>query len=212
MTPAFRYTLLWLAGSTLAVFAALALLGGGYADGEFRLRIPTRSITRRRILDSLFSGSPVIQFDPRIHVPEGSWLVWPWGYDTLLTSITRLFGPFASEAEANRVLMNIPPAAIPIAVGLVVIIARQLALPFFLAAAFRDGLFRAAAGLHAVCGGQHRSSLRRVAVDPGNAECRNLVLQCRSAVLWCGHHARLRARERRSRSTMGYSSCRSRSQ
>ena len=35
--------------------------------------------------------------------------------------------------------MNIPPAAVPIAVGLVVIIARQLALPFFLALLFVMG-------------------------------------------------------------------------
>jgi hypothetical protein len=69
-------------------------------------------------------------------VPEGSWLVWPWGFDTFLTSITRLLGPYASEAEANRILMNIPPAAVPIAVGLVVIIGRQLALPFLLTALF----------------------------------------------------------------------------
>ena len=139
MTPAFRYTLLWLAGSTLAVFAALTMLTGGYSDGEFLPSNADAFYHARRILDSLFSGSPVIQFDHRIHVPEGSWLVWPWGFDTLLTSITRLFGPYASEAQANRVLMNIPPAAIPIAVGLVVIIARQLALPFFLALLFVMG-------------------------------------------------------------------------
>jgi hypothetical protein len=133
MTVAFRYTLLWLAGSTLAVLAALTLLTAGHADGEF---IPSNADAfyhARRILDSLFGGAPVIQFDDRIHVPEGSWLTWPWGFDTLLTWITRLFGPYANEAQANRVLMNIPPAAAPIAVGLVVIIARQLALPFFLA-------------------------------------------------------------------------------
>ncbi|MES1263305.1 MAG: hypothetical protein ABUL69_03040, partial [Peristeroidobacter soli] len=90
----------------------------------------------RRILDSLFSGNPVIQFDDRIHVPEGSWITWPWGFDTLLTSITRLFGPYTSEADANRVLLNIPPGAVTIAVGLVVIIARQLVLPFFLTVLF----------------------------------------------------------------------------
>ena len=133
MTPAFRYTLLWLAGSTLAVIAALTMLTAGHVDGEFVPSHADAFYHARRILDSLFSGAPVIQFDPLIHVPEGSWLTWPWGYDTLLTWITRLFGPYASEAEANRVLMNIPPAAIPIAVGLVVIIARQLALPFVLA-------------------------------------------------------------------------------
>src|SRR6187431_2670604 len=136
MTPAFRYTLLWLGGSTLAMVAALTLLSAGYANGEFLPSNADAFYHARRILDSLFSGSPVIQFDDRIHVPEGSWLTWPWGFDTLLTSITRLFGPYASEAQANRVLMNIPPAAAPIAVGLVVIIARQLALPFFLALLF----------------------------------------------------------------------------
>jgi hypothetical protein len=136
LTPAFRYTLLWLAGSILAMFAAMAMLSAAYANGEFLPSNADAFYHARRILDSLFSGSPVIQFDDRIHVPEGSWLVWPWGFDTFVTSITRLFGPFASEAEANRVLMNIPPAAAAIAVGLVVIIARQLALPFFLAALF----------------------------------------------------------------------------
>ena len=139
MTPAFRYTLIWLAGSMLALFAALTMLSGGYSNGEFLPSNPDAFYHARRILDSLFSGSPVIQFDPRIHVPEGSWLVWPWGFDTLLTSITRLFGPYASEAQANRVLMNIPPVAVPIAVGLVVIIARQLALPFLLTLLFVTG-------------------------------------------------------------------------
>jgi hypothetical protein len=123
----------------LAGFSALAMLSGGYTDGEFLPSNPDAFYHARRILDSLFSGSPVIQFDPRIHVPEGSWLTWPWGFDTLLTSITRLFGPYASEAQANRVLMNIPPVAVPIAVGLVVIIARQLALPFLLTLLFVMG-------------------------------------------------------------------------
>jgi hypothetical protein len=132
MTLAFRYTLLWLAGSTLAVVAALTLLSAGYANGEFLPSNADAFYHARRILDSLFTGTPVIQFDDRIHVPEGSWLTWPWGFDTLLTQITKLFGPYASEAQANRVLMNIPPAALPLAVGLVVIITRQLALPFFL--------------------------------------------------------------------------------
>ena len=65
MTPAFRYTLLWLAGSTLALFAAMAMLGAGYSAGEFVPSNPDAFYHARRILDSLFSGSPVIQ--PRMH-------------------------------------------------------------------------------------------------------------------------------------------------
>jgi hypothetical protein len=136
LTLAFRYTLLWLAGSILAMFAAMAMISAAYANGEFLPSNADAFYHARRVLDLLFSGSPLNQFDDRIHVPEGSWLVWPWGFDTLLASITGLFGPYGSEADANRVLMNIPPAAMPIAVGLVVIIARQLALPFFLAVLF----------------------------------------------------------------------------
>ena len=134
MTPAFRYALLWLAGSLLMVVAALSMLSGSYAGGEFGPSNGDAFYHAARILDSLFSGEPVIQFDPKIHAPEGSWLVWPWGYDTLMTQITRMFGPFANEAAANRVLMNIPPATAPIAVALVVVIARQLSLSFFYAA------------------------------------------------------------------------------
>jgi hypothetical protein len=136
MSQSMRWTLLWLAGSTFAVIAALTLLTAAHIDNEFLPSNPDAFYHARRILDSLFSGEPVIQFDARIHVPEGSWLTWPWGFDTLMTALTRLFGPYANEAAANRVLMNIPPAAAPIAVGIVVLIARQLALPFFLAVIF----------------------------------------------------------------------------
>jgi hypothetical protein len=68
-----------------------------------------------------------------------------------MARITSLFGPFANRDDANRVLMNIPPAAAPIAVALVVNIARQLKLHFLLAALFvlsfaalptANGLFR----------------------------------------------------------------------
>jgi hypothetical protein len=99
----------------------------------------------------VFSGNPVIQFDDRIHVPEGSWLTWPWGYDTVMARITSLFGPFANREEANRVLMNIPPAAAPIAVALVVNVARQLKLHFVLAALFVLG-FAALPTAHALFG------------------------------------------------------------
>ncbi len=133
MSLTFRWTLLWLGASTLLVVAALTMLTAAHVDGEFIPAHPDAFYHARRILDSLFSGQPVIQFDSHIHVPEGSWLTWPWGFDTLMTSVTGLFGPYATEAAANRILMNIPPAAAPIAVGLVVLIARQLALPFFLA-------------------------------------------------------------------------------
>jgi hypothetical protein len=136
MTPAFRWTLLWIAGSMVMVAGALAMLGSSLADHQYLPSNADAFYHARRILDSVFSGNPVIQFDDRIHVPEGSWLTWPWGFDTVMARITSLFGPFANREDANRVLMNIPPAAAPIAVALVVNIARQLKLHFMLASLF----------------------------------------------------------------------------
>jgi len=136
MTPAFRWTLLWIAGSMVMVAGALSMLGASLVDHQYLPATADSFYHARRILDSVFSGNPVIQFDNRIHVPEGSWLAWPWGFDTVMARITSLFGPFANRDDANRVLMNIPPAAAPIAVALVVNIARQLKLHFLLAALF----------------------------------------------------------------------------
>jgi hypothetical protein len=136
MTPAFRWTLLWIVGSMVMVAGALSMLTASLVDNQYLPASPDSFYHARRILDSVFSGNPVIQFDDRIHVPEGSWLAWPWGYDALMAQITSVFGPFANRDEANRVLMNIPLISAPIAVALVANIARQLKLHFLLAALF----------------------------------------------------------------------------
>ena len=60
MTPAFRYALLWLAGSLLMVVAALSMLSASYAGGEFGPSNGDAFYHAARILDSLFSGEPVI--------------------------------------------------------------------------------------------------------------------------------------------------------
>ncbi len=128
------------------------MLTASLVDDQFLPASADSFYHARRILDSVFSGNPVIQFDDRIHAPEGSWLTWPWGFDALMARITSVFAPFASRDEANRVLMNIPLISAPIAVALVVNISRQLKLHFLFAALFVlgfaalptvHGLFRA---------------------------------------------------------------------
>ena len=63
MTPAFRYTLLWIVGSLLLVGAALTMLPGAFLDGQYVPATPDAFYHARRILDSVASGAPVIQFD-----------------------------------------------------------------------------------------------------------------------------------------------------
>jgi hypothetical protein len=136
MSPAFRRALLWLVGSAIMYVGAMSSISAAYADGKYVPDNEDAFYHARRILDAVMGHAPVAQFDAKIHAPEGSWLTWPWGFDALMAGMTSLFGPFTDIDQANRVLMNIPPLFCVLAVLLVVIIARQVALPFLLSAVF----------------------------------------------------------------------------
>ena len=128
MTPAFRYTLLWTLGSLVIVFAALTMVPGARIDGHYVPSNADAFYHARRILDVVMTGAPVAQFDVSIHHPEGSWIAWPWGFDTAMATIVGWFGPFTSEADAVAVLVHIPVAAAALALALLVVLWRQLEL------------------------------------------------------------------------------------
>ena len=52
-----------------------------------------------------------IEFDALIQHPEGSWISWPWGYDTAMATVVGWFGPFTSESAAAAVLLHLSVAA-----------------------------------------------------------------------------------------------------
>jgi hypothetical protein len=132
MTPGFRNVLLWIVGALIIVIMALMPLQGAHLNGEYLPAHADAFYHARRILDVVMTGQPVMQFDPKIHVPEGSWITWPWAYDSAMAWITSWFGPFANEAAANRVLMHIPVAMSAIFIGIVLLVAVQLELSFAL--------------------------------------------------------------------------------
>ncbi len=140
MTPAFRYTLLWIAGSIALVIAALSLLSGAYVDGHYVPSTPDAFYHARRILDSVVSGEPVAEFDALILQPEGSRILWPWGFDTVMATIVGWFGPFPDETAAAAVLVHLPVAAVPLAVAWLVLLWRQLQLSLPAAALATIGL------------------------------------------------------------------------
>jgi hypothetical protein len=126
MSPSFRVAVIWILGALVMVLLALMPLSASYLNGEYVPSNADAFYHARRALDVAMTGQPVLQFDPRIHVPEGSWINWPWAYDSVLGWITRAFGPFASEAQANRVLLRIPVACAPLFIAIVLGIARVL--------------------------------------------------------------------------------------
>jgi len=129
-SPALQSLILWAIGAALITAFSLMGLSSAFADGQYVPAHNDAFYHARRILDAVMTGQPVAQFDPRMHVPEGSWVSWPWCFDAAMASITRWFGPFTDEAAANAVLMHIPVFAGPVAVALVVWLARLLRLGF----------------------------------------------------------------------------------
>ncbi len=82
----------------------------------------------RRILDAAFSGAGLRQFDPLIHVPEGSWVSWPWGYDYLLAKLLQLVLWISPTTDAMKVLVYIPVFWIPVNVALLLALTTTLGL------------------------------------------------------------------------------------
>jgi hypothetical protein len=128
VTPAFRYTLLWIGGSLVLIVAALTMVSGARVDATYVPSNPDSFYHARRILDVVMTGEPVAQFDKWVQHPEGSWIAWPWGFDTAMATIVGWFGPFASESAAAAVLFHLSVVAAPVALGLLVLLWRQLGL------------------------------------------------------------------------------------
>ncbi len=119
---------IWLVVSALAVLSCSINLSSAKLDGEY---IPTGNDSfyhARRILDTAQDPAAFYQFDTRIHAPEGSLLVWPWGYDYAMARIVRVGTQAGLSADPMGVLMWIPVAAVLISLALLIVIARRLKL------------------------------------------------------------------------------------
>lgn len=83
----------------------------------------------RRILDTVQNPASFYQFDNKIHAPEGSLLVWPWGYDYAMAALVRVGLAIGVSENPMAILTWIPVAAVFLSIGLLVLIARRLQLP-----------------------------------------------------------------------------------
>jgi hypothetical protein len=88
----------------------------------------------RRILDAVSDLSAFYEFDPKIHAPEGSMLVWPWGYDYFMAGLVQLALRAGLSTEPLRILLWIPIAAVFVSMALLIAIARRLGLSTWLTA------------------------------------------------------------------------------
>lgn len=128
MTKAFRFTLVWLAGSFIAILMSLNTLPASLVDGHY---IPVGNDSfyhARRILDSVADADAFFEFDTRIHAPEGSQLPWPWAYDYVMAKAVSAWLALGSPLQPMTILAYLPLLAIPISIALIVGITRALNL------------------------------------------------------------------------------------
>ena len=121
-------TLLWLCATGISIFLALLVIDSAFFEGKYIPMGNDSFYHARRMLDTAIGERGFYQFDERIHVPDGSWIPWPWAYDYLMGQAAR-FALWVSPATNPLGFLTYMP---------VVWLAINAAL--FLAAARRAGL------------------------------------------------------------------------
>lgn len=119
------YLLLWLVASGLTVFVA-SLFSSASLTGDGYIPVGNDSFYHaRRILDAVSGDPGFYQFDPAIHVPEGSWLTWPWAYDYLASRVVLLFLFLGVADEPGTALAFLPVGFALVNVGLFILVLRS---------------------------------------------------------------------------------------
>lgn len=128
MKPELRVFIGWLLASALGFAITLAQFPAVFVDGHYVFIGPDSFYHGRRILDAVADPSSFYQFDPKMQVPEGGIIIWPWAYDFVMSLIVRLGLALHLSSNPLAILVHIPVFAYPLCLGLVAIICRQLRL------------------------------------------------------------------------------------
>ena len=81
-----------------------------------------------RILDAAVGERGFYQFDAMMHMPEGSWVSWPWAYDLLLSGLVRLQQLVAPTSDPMALLVLIPVLWVGVNTALLLALCHQLRL------------------------------------------------------------------------------------
>ena len=82
--PRWATILLWLVATVIGVFLSMLVIDSAFFEGEYIPMGNDSFYHARRMLDTAFGDRGFYQFDERTHVPDGSWIPWPWAYDYLM--------------------------------------------------------------------------------------------------------------------------------
>ena len=128
MNKSLPFWIAWLIFSLITVGVAMLFSSAAVVDGQY---IPVSNDSfyhARRIIDAATGAGGFYQFDTMIHVPEGSWLNWPWGYDLILSVALRVALLIRPDLPPMKFLAYVPVVWIFVNAGLMTLIARQVQL------------------------------------------------------------------------------------
>lgn len=120
---------LWLASVAVAAVFASLMRTSTVVDG---VHIPLTNDSlyhAHRILDAVGERG-FYQFDERLHVPDGTWIPWPWGYDWLMAKATQVALWINPEIEPLGFLSYVATAWLAVNAALVLAAAGALNLSF----------------------------------------------------------------------------------
>ncbi|MFC1680170.1 hypothetical protein ACFL1S_00025 [Pseudomonadota bacterium] len=99
----------WLVAGTGSFVFAYHWLPGTDLDGEIVPLGIDAFYHARRILDTVHDPGAFFQFDDRMHVPEGSWIVWPWFFDWSIAHLVRTLISIFPALDPKLVMVLVPP-------------------------------------------------------------------------------------------------------
>ena len=128
------FAALWLLATSLAMLLAMNMDTAAIVGGEY-IPVGNDSLYHaRRILDAAIGERGFYQFDDMIHVPQGSWITWPWAYDYLLAMALVVALKIDPTLEPMAFLARIPVSWIAVNAALTLLICRRMKLGFGLTA------------------------------------------------------------------------------
>jgi asparagine N-glycosylation enzyme membrane subunit Stt3 len=121
-------TLLWLGATVISVFLALLVIDSAFFEGEYIPMGNDSFYHARRMLDTAIGDRGFYQFDERIHVPDGSWIPWPWAYDYLMGQAARFAVWVSPRTDPLGFLTYVPVVWLAINAAVFLAAARQAGL------------------------------------------------------------------------------------
>lgn len=119
---------LWLSCASLAFLLCLYGFSATLVDGVFIPADHDSFYHARRIIAALGQPFDLLQFDAGIHAPEGSWVTWPWAYDTMMAVFGTALVPLFGAEQPMTVLAFVAPVWVFVNSALLMLIGRRLDL------------------------------------------------------------------------------------